>query len=503
MTRRIVLRATAIILASFAYIAIIVSAEDESAHEACLSYAISSTGHLYMHVYSDARGTTLDRWDKRLGGTSHVDTTYYVQLHPPAAGTGEIAWPEGVQLAENMRAKGRDFWVTSEPTTSATWEHAPFSREDIWRFNTADHDGNPTQYVFRSTLCDGWNNCPGPGPEDTSHHCFNRTETCCGEGTMSPKCLAKNTTDQCCKWFLSSKTCEKSQVCCGGMGPGTTSYAFCCDAGSTCCNTRGRTTGMGVCCPSGTTCCGGIVVAVCCNKAAVCDLENQACVVGILSPPSTASPAPATAELSTMPASFAPSSETPTTPASGQTAGPSTTSIPNSSTNALQPNAPSSTTASTTAPAVISRHHVVEAAITIPGASFGKILADRNARELLRQALVRDLAVLLQVSTFDVLVRNMREGSLIVNCFINHSSSTAAAATLARALALPVNNVTLQDTTQEYLKANAVGSWLTVSHVNAFLGTDDATRSDSAASPVVIAPMLTASVAALLALFFL
>jgi hypothetical protein len=152
---------------------------------------------------------------------------------------------------------------------------------------------------------------------------------------------------------------------------------------------------------------------------------------------------------------------------------------------------------------VISRDHVVEAAITIPGASFGKILADRNARELLRQALVRDLAVLLQVSTFDVLVRNMREGSLIVNCFINHSSSTAAAATLARALALPVNNVTLQDTTQEYLKANAVGSWLTVSHVNAFLGTDDATGSDSAASPVVIAPMLTASVAALLALFFL
>jgi hypothetical protein len=137
MTRRIVLRAAAIILASFAYIAIIVSAEDESAHEACLSYAISSTGHLYMHVYTDARGTTLDRWDKRLGGTSHVDTTYYAQLHPPAAGTGEIAWPEGVQLAENMRAKGRDFWVTSEPTTSATWEHAPFSREDIWRFNTS------------------------------------------------------------------------------------------------------------------------------------------------------------------------------------------------------------------------------------------------------------------------------------------------------------------------------------------------------------------------------
>jgi hypothetical protein len=287
-------------------------ADDSSAHEVCIRYGTSSAGSGYFKIYTDASGTTFDRYNN----DDYYDTTTYPQLHLPITTTD---WAEGVEFAMALYHEGK--WPTFSETTSASWEHDDVTREDTLRFNTSVF-GTPVQLVFRSTDCADWNNCPGAA--HTTHHCFERTETCCGQGTMGPKCVPKDTTDQCCTWFLASTTCKESEVCCGGMGPGASSYASCCDAGSTCCHTRSPTTGSGTCCAAGTTCCAGVTMALCCKDGETCNDGSNTCMPGDSS--STTSPAPVTTG-SAAPSSV-PATSAPTSPPASPTSVPATTSAP-------------------------------------------------------------------------------------------------------------------------------------------------------------------------------
>jgi hypothetical protein len=500
-----------IYLATLAATAVLTAADD-SAHESCIAFGTSSAGSTYFHVYTDSTGTTIDRFSKWFGGTDYIDRTAYSQLNmPTGASSGEVDWPEGVKFAEDMRSQRK--WVSSEATTSATWEHIARTREDVWRFNSSLF-GSARQFVFSSTNCDGWNNCPGRG--GTANHCFNRTEECCGYNTISPQCLEKSSGDKCCTWFLGAISCEASEVCCGGLGPGASSSAYCCDAGSTCCHTRSPTTGAGACCPSGTTCCAGVSVAVCCQGGQTCDATSNSCagpnnapapftttttapiqtmsVPLITRPPSSpSSAAPKAPPTSTLSPSAPTPSDVPTrVPQPGETS----SSAPASTDANEQPQPPPGPNTSAPPLAAAIRQLLVQASVTIIGTDFGVIILDPAARDLLRAALVRDLAAALQVSTFDMEVSNFNDSgrSVAVSFSVNHTTADAAVLTLARVLALPVSNVTLSDATVEYRKVAPSVDRLSVANATATFNIDNRANADSTAGSLAIAAVTLATV---------
>lgn len=80
-------------------------------------------------------------------------------------------------------------------------------------------------------------------------------ELCCGAGTINPSCLPECNIEgmHCCRWFLSATQCNRTESCCGSLGPGASSSAFCCPPKTFCCQ---HSTGVNTCCNMGDTCCG-------------------------------------------------------------------------------------------------------------------------------------------------------------------------------------------------------------------------------------------------------
>jgi len=118
-------------------------------------------------------------------------------------------------------------------------------------------------------------NCPSWG--STNGPTCTADQDCCGYGTMSPQCVDKDAGKQCCQWFKAATTCNSTQSCCGMMGPGASSYAFCCNEGSSCCQAQSATSGTSSCCPAGTTCCAGSGIGLCCGADEVCNASMNRC----------------------------------------------------------------------------------------------------------------------------------------------------------------------------------------------------------------------------------
>lgn len=110
-----------------------------------------------------------------------------------------------------------------------------------------------------------------PGLDGYSIQCRDDLSCCTGEGGgMQPQCY-DNSTKQCCEWWISSTLCELSQSCCGALGTGASSSAFCCAAGSECCRTQED--GESQCCSKDEICCTG-------ENSYCCDRDGGSCCGG-------------------------------------------------------------------------------------------------------------------------------------------------------------------------------------------------------------------------------
>jgi hypothetical protein len=119
-------------------------------------------------------------------------------------------------------------------------------------------------------------------------NCNEATETCCGAHTRTPSCVAKTSDKKCCTWHESATTCAALQSCCGQLGTGATSVAFCCDEFTSCCTARVATNGSSACCNPGTKCCQGPNLGFCCPLDQECDLEFSRCVDPVTGAPTDA-----------------------------------------------------------------------------------------------------------------------------------------------------------------------------------------------------------------------
>jgi hypothetical protein len=248
------------IIVAVALAASLVAAQSSgNLHEACYTGADGAV----WRIYSDDSGT---KFSRTIGGVTTTKSTTLTLQNPPAEGQ---PWPQGVQAANYLISQ--HFFPTTKKVTSATWTHNDYLRTDEFTFTTKAGDS----IVFQTASCEGANNCPsyrgGQGP-----HCFLAVEECCGAYSMSPRCSKKGEGNQCCGWYLSSTTCNATQSCCGMMGPGASSYAFCCNGASTCCNSM-YSTGTATCCPAGTTCCKASSVGICCAADEVCEPNMNSC----------------------------------------------------------------------------------------------------------------------------------------------------------------------------------------------------------------------------------
>jgi hypothetical protein len=204
--------------------------------------------------------------------------------------TARPAWPDGVAFAEALRADG--LLPLPENVTTATWGYSASTRVDTLTFK--DTAGNTA--VFVSTACPGWNNCPYRS--GIMRHCWDDLETCCGAGSINPQCILNDADLQCCTWEASAATCAAGSTCCGGFGPGTSSFTTCCDGDATCCPAAVPTDGAGECCPRDTTCCRGKYGGLCCASNELCDAVNDQCVPN---PNAPATPSPPTAAVTPSP----------------------------------------------------------------------------------------------------------------------------------------------------------------------------------------------------------
>lgn len=229
-------------------------------HEACFTGADGTV----WTMSSDDSGTTLTR--TATDGTSSSETGSWL---PKAPAYGQ-PWTQGVNAANKLVRS--HFFPTTNRITYALWTHEDYSRADV--FNFTDSEG--MIIAFQSTLCAGWNNCRGAA-NSPGVHCFTQFEDCCGAGTMFPQCITKGSGEQCCTWYLAAAQCNSTQSCCGMMGPGASSYAYCCNEGSSCCTARIGYDGTSSCCPAGTTCCQGGSVGLCCASDEVCEPDNNRC----------------------------------------------------------------------------------------------------------------------------------------------------------------------------------------------------------------------------------
>jgi len=228
-------------------------------HEACYTGAVGT----FWKASSDDSGTTFSRT------VNGVTTTKSISQVPQVPAAGQ-QWTQGVQLANALEQD--HFFPSTKKIVSATWEHNDYYRTDVFNFTNKKGES----FVFSTMACPNANNCPAYGGSQ-GPHCFTQYETCCGQGSMSPKCMSKSNGDHCCGWFLSSTTCNSTQGCCGMLGPGASSYAFCCAPQTTCCTARVGYDGVSVCCPTGTTCCQGASIGVCCAADEVCNSNGNTC----------------------------------------------------------------------------------------------------------------------------------------------------------------------------------------------------------------------------------
>jgi hypothetical protein len=289
-------------------------------YHACLQ--ASSGGHTwYYDLRSDtadqAAGTTLDRWLVN-GAVTYVDRQRYGAFHEPAAGT--TTWDEGVAFAATMQT--RHAWLNTEQTKAAVWVADPASGDVTWIFRTTVN-GGAQDYTFTTGQCKDLTpgNPPAtdapatdapatdaptePQQPDTEAppsggQCVSAggyfsvecdgTEDCCGAGTMRPHCVSQSNGDKCCRHYLDSTTCTSTQSCCGSSGPGASSYASCCDAGTECCQARISYDGSSTCCPAGTKCCSASTIGLCCAMNEECDPDFNRCKPAASGPPATDAP---------------------------------------------------------------------------------------------------------------------------------------------------------------------------------------------------------------------
>jgi hypothetical protein len=462
-------------------------------HEACFAY----DERTMWRIYVTRSGTTF---------TKTTDSTTTTQTYAALAYTADGDWPAGATFANTM-ADTNFFPIPS--VRSATWKRDLSTRVDTLTFARGT-DGAETKFL--STVCANWGNCRYAGSGTGAKHCFDDVETCCGWGTMTPKCVPKNSNKQCCQHFLASTTCDGTQTCCGMLGTGASSFAFCCNAGSTCCKSRGTGNGVGTCCPGATTCCQAGSIGLCCQSDEVCEpLMNTCRKLNTNAPaiPTTtyvpetvpATLAPTTAALpSTTAESETNAPETPrtstrtflsTTPMGNTTTADNTsTSTPLATTHVTNNSiAPGTTTTTTTTQLVTAAPSTtvsvpgedsdpppsisgvawftVHAAITIPGSSFGTILADAAATQRLSDAVVRDLARLLHVSASAMLVESLTAGSLVVIFRVLARTTVDAAGIAAVIASLPSSHVIMSQTTVEYRAVNPTATELTVTSAKA------------------------------------
>jgi hypothetical protein len=247
-------------------VACVVGAARAQTYHACLEY----NGN-YYDLVSTPSGSTLDRYQ----GATFVNRQQYAAFHLPAAGT--TTWDEGVAFAATMQT--RNSWLNNEPTSAATWVHEANSDSWMW-FTTVN--GVPNQFEFTTAKCHPppSPNCPSAAGPGSGVNC-NADENCCGAGGIFPQCIPQSSGDKCCTHFNGAAACAASQSCCGEFGPGASSSAFCCDAGSTCCHAQSLTQGA-TCCPAGTMCCAGSSIGFCCGFDEVCDanLNLNRCAPG-------------------------------------------------------------------------------------------------------------------------------------------------------------------------------------------------------------------------------
>jgi hypothetical protein len=267
-------------------------------YRACIQ--ASSGGHTwYYDIRSDpsneASGTTMERWT--LDGTpTRVDSNTYAAFHKPVEGS--TTWDEGVSFAAAMQS--RQVWLNTEQTSGATWTTDASSGAITWTFHTTVN-GGAQEYIFTTAQCQdrspSGSETDAPAPTEApatttaapsgvscpSYGGYNvkqcsAEEDCCGYNTMSPQCVSKTSGDKCCTWFKSATTCNSTQSCCGMMGPGASSYAFCCNEGTECCQARTGYSGTATCCPTGTKCCSAASVGLCCAMDEECDVNGNRCV---------------------------------------------------------------------------------------------------------------------------------------------------------------------------------------------------------------------------------
>jgi hypothetical protein len=252
------------------------SSPADALHEAC--YA-DDAGNMYR-IYVDATQTTYTR---TLSGGSPQSFTYEM-LEMPAPGA--TSWEQGKKFGNKAQNKGL-FPVADGKVKSASWTRNANTRVDTFTFTT-QHE---VEVVFTSARCPGWANCPFRG--GYPKHCWDGLETCCGYNTMFASCIPNDSGSHCCTHYLAARACNATQTCCGMLGPGASSYAFCCNEGSTCCQARSSYSGSASCCPTGTTCCAGASMGLCCGADETCDVLGSRCVTSTNAP---AVPEPSTPE---------------------------------------------------------------------------------------------------------------------------------------------------------------------------------------------------------------
>jgi hypothetical protein len=122
------------------------------AHRLCArENVVSGPAPMLFDVWTDASGTTMDRWNMETTPPTFVDRQTFAALHlPNPAGS---MWGEGVAFAATMQT--RLAWTNPQPNTEAYWEVAP-NGADTWTFKTTQEGGAPRDIVF-STLNCRWN----------------------------------------------------------------------------------------------------------------------------------------------------------------------------------------------------------------------------------------------------------------------------------------------------------------------------------------------------------
>jgi hypothetical protein len=234
-------------------------------HEACYVAPDNAT----WRIFTQLQPAALVNVSRALPHSHTVFRIIMGAVKPPEDGD----WTQGLALAQTLQQEG--FFPTMSRVTAAQWAQRNLVSliSDEISFATEDH-GNIS---FTSMSCPGYNNCPYAG--GYPGHCWDRLdEYCCGDYTMDAQCVSALGPQQCCRWYDDVAICNATQTCCGGGGPGASSYAFCCGEGASCCTAQQGLDGESTCCAADTTCCEGESLGLCCQAGEVCDAANDQCV---------------------------------------------------------------------------------------------------------------------------------------------------------------------------------------------------------------------------------